>query len=98
MQIYIEELTTNIFEQMLDKFKHPELLQGRILQELRKRAEQEARELLVINMPKKDKEYSEEWKCPNPDCNYTTFWSYRELADQGGPVCPECGYDLVRKG
>jgi len=32
------------------------------------------------------------WECE--DCSYQTEWSYDQLAEQGGPVCPNCDNDM----
>lgn len=34
-----------------------------------------------------------EWRCP--ECGLTESWSYRDLVESGGPVCPECDVDMV---
>ena len=32
------------------------------------------------------------WSCP--ECNFKAKWSYNDLANRGGPICPNCDSDL----
>jgi len=41
--------------------------------------------------------YTREWKCTDPldkGCECTIVWSYEDLADNGGPICPCCDSDM----
>lgn len=38
------------------------------------------------------KRYERTWECP--DCGYKEGWSYEDLAEKGGPVCPKCDIDM----
>ena len=43
------------------------------------------------------KEETKTWICP--ECKHKEEWGYKELAEKGEPVCPECDTDMkLKKG
>ena len=47
--------------------------------------------LKVLQRSKKEGYFN--YQCPS--CGYRTFWTIKDVADRGEPVCPQCDTDLT---